>query len=137
MNTPDSTSSRHARPHRAPPAILLVEDDEFHRRIAMSQLRRLGYTNVRTADDGRGAVQACSEADFDLVLMDCHMPHMNGPEAARAIRALGVREPIIAFTASTSRADRSRCIEAGMNDHLDKPATSAMLARKLQQWLAA
>jgi CheY-like chemotaxis protein len=116
-------------------AILLVEDDAIHRTVAESILRAYGYRNVAVAVNGEEAVRACTERTFDLILMDCEMPVMNGYDASRAIRALGVRTPIVAFTASVTPDNKARCSEAGMDDFLPKPAPPGHLAQKIGQWL--
>jgi CheY-like chemotaxis protein len=117
-------------------AILLVEDDEFLRAITIAMLRTLGHVNVTAVVNGEEAVKACEGAKFDLILMDCEMPVLDGLDATRRIRAQGVRTPVVAYTASVTPADRSRCIEAGMDDFLAKPARPSQLAMKLHQWLA-
>ena len=116
-------------------AILLVEDDEFLRVVTMAMLRAMGYANIRAAVNGEEAVKACSEATFDLILMDCDMPVLNGLDATRQIRALGVGTPVLAYTASVTPANKSRCTDAGMDDFLAKPAHAGQLAMKLQRWL--
>jgi len=119
------------------PAILLVEDNDVNRVVALNLLRSLGYLNVKTASNGREAVQACRERSFELILMDCQMPIMDGYEATRAIRALGLSVPIIAFSSIESAADRLRCIEVGMNDFLEKPTHLEVLAAALLNWVPA
>jgi CheY-like chemotaxis protein len=118
-------------------AILLVEDDELSQMIAIAMLRQLGYVNVTTADNGGEALRACVAAEFHLILMDCQMPVMDGPEATRAIRARGIRTPIIAFTASESPKVRLRCMEAGMNDCLTKPAHLDLMGERVRHWLGS
>ncbi|RYF15694.1 MAG: response regulator [Comamonadaceae bacterium] len=115
--------------------VLLVEDNEVNQLVAQRMLAKLGYTNVTPALTGREAVDACSRAPFDLVLMDCQMPVMDGWEATEQLRAMGVKAPILAFTASATSGDRDRCIAAGMNDYLTKPVELAILADKMQRWL--
>jgi CheY-like chemotaxis protein len=123
-------------PIPADSTVLVVEDDDFCRWMAVTMLRRLGHEHIRTAGNGEEAVTACSEANFDFVLMDCDMPVMNGFDATRAIRALGISSPIVAHTACGSAGTAARCIEAGMDDFLVKPAQLAQLAMKLYRWLA-
>jgi CheY-like chemotaxis protein len=85
-------------------------------------------------------VDALQRRSFDLVLMDVHMPGMDGLEATRAIRALAgpnSRTPIIAMTASVMPEDRNSCLQAGMNDFVSKPVDLAALAEVLNRWLAA
>jgi CheY-like chemotaxis protein len=120
-------------------AILLAEDNAVNALIAKRFLHRLGYRSVWHVGDGRAAVETLATGDFDLVLMDCHMPVMDGYEATRCIRALpdpakrGI--PIIALTASALKADIDRCMAAGMDDHLGKPYDCKALASKLARWL--
>ncbi|MBN1943348.1 MAG: response regulator [Phycisphaerae bacterium] len=119
--------------------ILLVEDNHANQVIAMEILKSLGFTS-RAVRNGRQAVDLLSREDFDLVLMDCQMPVMDGYEAAQIIRdpSSPVRRhdmPIIAMTAHARDGDREKCLSAGMNDYLAKPvmpeALSVALARHL------
>lgn len=107
----------------------------MNRTVAEFILRANGYRNVAVAINGEEAVMACTERTFDLILMDCDMPVMNRLDASRAIRALGVRTPIVAFTASDTPANKARCSEAGMDDFLAKPASPSHLVQKIAQWL--
>ena len=118
-------------------SILLVEDDECIRLVTTAVLRTIGYTNVSFAGNGEEAVRVCAEKLFDVILMDCEMPVMNGMDATRNIRALGVRTPIIAYTASVESGNKSRCTSAGMDDVLTKPASPVQLAKKLHLWLTS
>jgi CheY-like chemotaxis protein len=120
---------------RGSAAILLVEDTDLVRAVTICMLRSLGYSNVTTAVNGEEAVKACTGASFDLILMDCEMPVLNGFDATRRIRAAGVRTPVVAYTASLTTSSRSRCAEAGMDDFLEKPAQPGQLAMKLHLWL--
>ena len=103
--------------------ILLVEDTETNRQIAKIILAKTG-AEVDTANDGREAVEAASAKQYDLILMDVHMPVMNGIEAAKAIRALAepLRSvPIVALSASALPEERALCLSAGMGDFMSKP----------------
>jgi len=103
--------------------ILLVEDNPTNRRIAKTILARTG-ARIDTAQDGVEAVAAAKTTAYDLILMDIHMPNMNGFEATRAIRALPAPyggPPIVALSASAFQEDRDQCSAAGMNDFLAKP----------------
>ena len=115
--------------------VLLAEDNEVNRFLAISLLRKLGC-EVVVAEDGRQAVEAASRQAFDLVLMDCQMPEMDGYEATARIRALDgpiASVPIIALTASALAEDRERCIFSGMSDFLSKPIVAAELHLALQR----
>lgn len=118
--------------------VLLVEDNRINQRVACGMLRRLGC-EVELAEDGAEALSRLKERSFDLVLMDCQMPRVDGFEATRrhrdAERASGrARLPIIALTAQVMSGDRERCLEAGMDDYLSKPIDPHELSRMLQHW---
>jgi PAS domain S-box-containing protein len=117
--------------------ILVVEDNLTNQKVAQKMLEALGYTPDLQAN-GQLGVDAHAAAPYDLILMDCQMPVMDGYEAARAIRALGpdARDvPIIALTANALEGDRERCLAAGMNDYLTKPLKRERLRTALEQWL--
>ena len=112
---------------------MLAEDNTVNRRVATAFLERLGC-RVDVATDGRRAVAMVAENLYDVILMDCHMPEMDGYEATREIRMLGGRWralPIVALTAAALPEDQARCFEAGMNHYLAKPLDSAELERLL------
>jgi len=116
--------------------VLVVEDNLVNRKVAIAMLSRLGYEAV-TANDGLEALDALSKASFDVVLMDCQMPRLDGYEAASEIR---VREtdrhtPIVAMTASAMASDRERCLAAGMDDYLTKPLNRDLLATTVSHWV--
>lgn len=116
--------------------VLLVDDDPIGRRVGQRLLEKLGYEAV-VAMSGREAVQAVQEGRFAAVLMDMMMPELDGCAATRTIRELaGVDRalPIIAMTASDAASHRERCLAAGMNDFLCKPATLDELRTVLQRW---
>jgi signal transduction histidine kinase/CheY-like chemotaxis protein len=121
-----------------PPAghVLVVEDSPVNQRVTVMVLERLGYL-ADVAASGADAVAAASAKAYDAILMDLQMPGMDGFEATARIRGGGLsqRAPIIALTASVSREDRARCIEAGMNDHLGKPASPEELEAVLAKWV--
>ncbi len=105
--------------------ILLVEDNPFNQQVAMLMLKKLGC-QVDLAGDGQQAVAKTRGGGFDVVLMDCQMPGMDGYEATKAIRSLPAEMrniPIIAMTANALTGDRENCLAAGMNDYLRKPVT--------------
>ena len=113
--------------------VLLVEDNPVGALLAATLLRREGCA-VETAASGHEAVDAMKRARYDLVFMDMRMPGMDGPSAARAIRAVGDRTPIVALTANAFAEDRKACLEAGMNDHLVKPLELDSLRAALARW---
>ena len=117
-------------------SVLLVEDHEVNQLVARDLLESAGV-RVELAVNGREAVAAVQRSDFDAVLMDIHMPEMDGYTATRAIRALAHPArglPILAMTANAMPEDRRRCLEAGMNDHLAKPIDQALLFAALARW---
>jgi len=117
--------------------ILVVEDNRTNQKVAQKMLEGLGYTADLQAN-GQLGVDAHAAAPYDLILMDCQMPVMDGYEASRAIRALKTEArnvPIIALTANALEGDRERCLAAGMNDYLTKPLKRERLRTALEQWL--
>ncbi len=116
--------------------ILLVEDNEVNREFAVEVLSMAGF-RADVATNGREAVEACHRESYDLILMDCHMPEMDGFEATAEIRRREngrERVPIIALTALAMRGDRERCEDAGMDDYLTKPIDSEELIAKVSRW---
>ncbi len=120
--------------------VLLVEDNPINQGVAKAMLAKLGLKWV-LANHGGEAVELVRTDDFDLVLMDCQMPVMDGYEATAAIRALpdgrGVRLPIVALTANAMQGDEQICLNAGMNGFLAKPYGLAVLHGVLAAWLPA
>ncbi|MHA7272676.1 hybrid sensor histidine kinase/response regulator [Arthrobacter sp. TMT4-20] len=115
--------------------ILVVEDNAVNQLVAESMLLKLGY-RVDLVGDGAEAVKATSHETYAAVLMDCHMPVMDGFEATRAIRGReGAHLPIIAMTAGALSEDRERCRAAGMDDYLAKPVDLALLQTTLLRWV--
>jgi len=115
--------------------VLLVEDNEINQEVAIGQLEDAEIA-VDLAENGEIAVRMVQNKDYDLVLMDMQMPVMDGIEATRVIRADPRFNslPIIAMTANAMAADRDRCLEAGMNDHIAKPIDPEQLFRVLLRW---
>jgi CheY-like chemotaxis protein len=134
---PDLSVARDPRAVVANPARVLVADDlEMNRDIVEAMLRQAGHF-VRGVDNGRRAVIAVQESDFDVVLMDMEMPEMDGVEATRAIRRLDERIrwiPIVALTANAFLDDQQRCRQAGMNDFLPKPISRDGLLAMVAKW---
>lgn len=116
--------------------ILLVEDNPTNQVVALGVLRRLGYTEVSVASNGREAVEMALGRPFDAILMDCHMPEVDGYQATRLLRAGGCSVPVIAMTANAMKGDREKCLAAGMNDYLTKPVEKQALATALDAWLS-
>ena len=120
--------------------ILLAEDNPVNQVVALKMLELMGC-RVDVAENGREAVEAISKAGFDLVLMDCHMPEMDGFTAAAKIRGHeqaggnGQRVPIIALTADVQKGIQDRCVAAGMDSYLSKPFTQDQLQAVLLRWL--
>ena len=113
--------------------VLLVEDNPVGALLAATLLKREGCA-VETAASGHEALDALKRARYDLVFMDMRMPGMDGPSAARAIRARGDETPIVALTANAFAEDRKACLEAGMDDHLVKPLELDALRASLARW---
>jgi CheY-like chemotaxis protein len=119
--------------------VLVVEDNEVNRMIARQTLQSLGLSVVE-ASDGAQALSVLQERTVDLILMDCHMPVMDGYAATRAIRTreaqLGqVRVPVLALTANAFDDDETMSRVAGMDAHLAKPYTREQLREMLSRWL--
>jgi two-component system, sensor histidine kinase and response regulator len=117
--------------------LLLVEDNPVNQEVAIVMARSLGC-EVHLAEDGVQALEIVRHARYDAILMDCHMPRMDGFAATRAIRAAernGARTPIIALTANAMDGDREACLEAGMDDYLAKPFDREQLRSVLAEWL--
>ena len=128
-------SSRAPRPGR----ILLAEDNVTNQLVGVTILKKLGY-RVDVAANGQQAIKALKEIPYDVVLMDCQMPEMDGFEATRRIRSGDAGEsrlatPIIAMTARAMQGDREECLEAGMDDYLSKPVSPKSLVTILDKWL--
>lgn len=118
--------------------VLVVEDNEVNQLVARSMVAKLGY-QVDVVADGAEAVAATAATEYAAVLMDCHMPVMDGFEATKAIRARGAgqrRLPVIAMTAGALDEDRERCFAAGMDDYLTKPVDVSRLDKVLRRWIA-
>jgi CheY-like chemotaxis protein len=123
-------------PERRTGRILLAEDNATNRDVALAQLWKLGY-QATAVTNGAEAVDAVMGGCYDLVLMDCQMPVMDGFEATRRIRLAHPGIPIVAITADAMRPDRDRCLREGMNDYLAKPVDLRGLANMLVKWLPA
>jgi CheY-like chemotaxis protein/anti-sigma regulatory factor (Ser/Thr protein kinase) len=121
--------------------VLLVEDNPINQMVAQKMLEKVGLKAV-LANNGVEALKALQEQSFDLVLMDCQMPEMDGFDATREIRNLDIRTlydqhlPVIAMTANVMSGDRERCLEVGMDDYIGKPVQRDHLEAVLRKWLA-
>jgi signal transduction histidine kinase/CheY-like chemotaxis protein len=128
------------RASRALLKVLLVEDNQINQMVARGMLKNLGY-GADVAADGRTALRALARMDYDLVLMDCQLPDLDGYEATRLIRnpASEVRNhdiPVVAMTANAMAGDREKCLASGMNDYISKPIDSVLLERVMERWTA-
>ncbi|WP_292937371.1 EAL domain-containing protein [Noviherbaspirillum sp.] len=119
--------------------VLVAEDNRTNQMVAAGMLTMNGC-ECEFASNGREAVEAARRGRFDLILMDCSMPEMDGYEATAHIRnfeePLGRRTPIVAMTANTQQGDAEKCLAAGMDDYLAKPITLVELRFKLERWLS-
>jgi CheY-like chemotaxis protein len=121
--------------------ILLAEDNPVNEKVASRVLQKLGFVSD-AVKNGREAIEAWATGRYDLILMDCQMPEVDGYEATREIRkrelaACALPVPIIALTAHAMKDDDLKCLDAGMNDHLAKPIDRARLESCLDQFLLA
>lgn len=133
--SPHATGSRPAPDTRAPnqaggPRILVAEDDPVNSKIIGKLLLALGCAVELTAN-GQLALERFDQTPFDLVLLDCHMPVLDGVSTAQALRARGLTIPIVALTADVTGANRDRCAAAGFNLFLTKPVSKQSLASAL------
>ncbi|OEU76681.1 MAG: hypothetical protein BA869_06510 [Desulfuromonadales bacterium C00003107] len=130
----EESDSSAGQSSRSSGSILVAEDNSTTGKLLDISLSNLGY-QVTVVTDGREAVNLIGQQAFDLLLMDCQMPTMDGYTAARNIRAAGHRIPIIALTAFSRKEDEDRCREAGMNDFVCKPFKHKLLHQVIARWL--
>ncbi len=117
-------------------ALLVAEDNHTNQIVIDAMLRRLGYSDITIAEDGKKAVALASERQFDVILMDCMMPELDGFEATKTIRSSAGQVasiPIVALTANAMEGDREKCLAAGMNDYIAKPVSLDSLRQTLQR----
>jgi CheY-like chemotaxis protein len=124
-----------------PLRVLLVEDNDVNRLLAETHLQALGC-EVTSAVNGLQALERWRPGEHDLVLMDCHMPELDGYQTSQRMREIEQtlpvrrRTPIVALTASAMEGDRERCLAAGMDDYLAKPFGRQALARVIESGMA-
>jgi CheY-like chemotaxis protein len=115
----------------------MAEDNAINQRVGKLILQRAGFI-IDVVQDGCEALQAHKAHPYDLILMDCQMPIMDGFEACRQIRQVSERQPVIvAVTANALLGERERCLDAGMDDYLSKPFQAEQLIGVVQKWLGA
>ncbi len=132
--TPEDAPPKRAAAEPSPARILIAEDNPINQLVALKILAKLGY-RAETVSNGAEAVEAVTSGSYDIILMDCQMPEMDGFEATRTLRGQNREIPIIAMTANAMKGDRELCLESGMNDYLSKPVKSGELAAMLERWL--
>jgi CheY-like chemotaxis protein len=137
MGPPLSQSAPSASRPQQPLRILLAEDNPVNQKVALRQLQSLGYMADVVAN-GQEVLDLLQRVQYDLILMDCQMPVMDGYEATRRLRqqerGSGHRTVVIAITANAMQEDRERCLQAGMDDYLSKPVLKEDLERVLNHW---
>ena len=118
--------------------VLVAEDNSVNQLLVLTHLQKLGY-KAQAVANGREALAALDMGRWDLVLMDCQMPEMDGFEATQMIRSREAgsnrHTPVIALTANAMAEDRDRCLRAGMDDYIAKPVKRQDLDKMLQVWL--
>jgi len=120
--------------------ILVVDDNPTNQKVATFMLKQLGFTNTKTAIDGKEALERAIEEQYDLIFMDIMMPVMDGYEATRQIRFTETKQQtkravIIAITANAVVGEKERCLEAGMDDCLPKPVSPERFQEVLTRFL--
>jgi len=120
--------------------ILVAEDNEVNQRVIKKQLTKLGWSEIVVVPNGQRAVESVMSKDFDLVLMDCQMPILDGYSATREIRKAealtGRHVTIVAMTANALSGDRDACLSVGMDDYVAKPIQLEDLRRAITRWLS-
>ncbi|MBV9890159.1 MAG: response regulator [Rhizobacter sp.] len=138
---PAASEASHVGAGDVPSArILVAEDDAVSQLVVATMLKKMGCA-VDVVADGDAAARAARAVRYDLILMDCHMPEIDGFQATQRIRGdasgQSVRTPIVALTADALAGDRERCLEAGMDDYMTKPVAAAQLAGTVRRWAGA
>jgi CheY-like chemotaxis protein len=132
---PKPAAQKAAQPELKQARILLAEDNPVNQMVALRQLKKLGYA-AEVVSNGAEAVASFERQHFDYILMDCHMPEMDGYEATKKIREIAKRNGrvrIVAMTANAMQGDRERCLEAGMDDYISKPVAIEQLKAALEK----
>jgi len=118
--------------------ILVVEDNPMNQTLVLAILEKIGLS-ADVAMDGKQALSILDQSRYDLILMDCKMPVLNGLEAAKIIRTResghSAHTPIIAVTANATKSDCQQCLDAGMDDYISKPFTKKELSDAIYRWL--
>jgi len=121
--------------------VLIVEDHWANRRLLEAMLKKLGaFYTMEAVENGLEAVNITSARQYDIVLMDCNMPIMDGWQATEKIRQTegpNKKTPIIAVTANAMKGDKEKCIAAGMDDYISKPVEKKRLEEVLARWLGS
>ena len=132
------TPATHSGIQKLQGKVLLAEDNMVNQEVAMAMLQNMGVS-YETVGNGKDALDILKKQSFDVILMDCQMPEMDGFQATRAIREQEVdsdrHQAIIALTANAVSGDRERCLKAGMDDYLAKPFTQEQLFGMLSRWM--
>jgi CheY-like chemotaxis protein len=135
METPVQIPDTFPKGHIAKLKILLAEDSLVNQKVILNHLKQLGGT-ADVVEDGRAALEMIHTTDYDIILMDCHMPTLDGYSTTQTIRSLArsKRPIIIAMTAILEQEDWAKCLKSGMDDYLSKPIQTNELAAKLLYW---
>jgi signal transduction histidine kinase/DNA-binding NarL/FixJ family response regulator len=139
LETVSETTIEESRLEKSSVSILVVEDNPINQKIVVRLLEKKGF-HVDAVDSGMDALSAIENDPYDIILMDCQMPEMDGYETTRRIRQWEVETkavplPIIAVTANALKGDRERCLLVGMNDYLPKPVDTEVLVSTLEYWV--
>jgi CheY-like chemotaxis protein len=137
LSVPPARSGERRRPPGRRPRVLLVDDSAVNQKVSIAMLSQMGC-RVAVVSSGREALEALSQTAYDLVLMDCQMPEMDGYQTTLEIRrreGAGRHTPVVALTANAMPGDRDRCLMAGMDDYIAKPVRPEVLQTVLSPWL--